>query len=97
MLQPENILLASKKDPTRLKLCDFGMSHRLKGMDCLKTICGSPGYMAPEIVKEVSGSFVESIETSSLSSRSSLKGRKEFMSLLQRFFRDGQLIFFFSF
>jgi hypothetical protein len=53
--------------------------------------------MAPEIVKEVSGSFVESIETSSLSSRSSLKGRKEFMSLLQRFFRDGQLIFFFSF
>lgn len=51
--QPENILLANKADATRVKLCDFGMSHRILGMESLQTICGSPGYMAPEIVKEV--------------------------------------------
>ena len=47
-LKPENILLV---EDGNVKLADFGMSHRLLGLEPLHTVCGSPGYMAPEIVK----------------------------------------------
>lgn len=52
--QPENILLSTTENATNVKLCDFGMSHRIFGLESLRTVCGSPGYMAPEIVKQVS-------------------------------------------
>ena len=46
-IKPENILI---KDNT-IKICDFGMSKTYGKYDLLSTFCGSPLYMAPEIIK----------------------------------------------
>jgi serine/threonine protein kinase len=45
----ENILVAGVTDDTKIKLGDFGCSHRITGPYCLKTLCGSPQYVAPEV------------------------------------------------
>lgn len=45
----ENILVADVMDDTKIKLGDFGCSHRITGPKCLKTLCGSPQYVAPEV------------------------------------------------
>ena len=47
-LKPENILI---KDFTMSKICDFGLSKILdNNKQYMKTICGTPLYMAPEII-----------------------------------------------
>ena len=46
-IKPENIML-SKSD--ELKLIDFGLSKRQQGNKKLKTIAGTPYYMAPEVL-----------------------------------------------
>ncbi|CUA68720.1 CAMK family protein kinase [Rhizoctonia solani] len=46
-LKPDNIMLV-KTHPIRLKLIDMGLA--MFG-DCLKTICGTPRYMAPEVLQ----------------------------------------------
>lgn len=50
-LKPENLLLTSAHDDADLKMIDFGFARRTSGMT-LKTMCGSPGYIAPEILKK---------------------------------------------
>ena len=53
-LKPENLLLQSHVDDTKLKLADFGFAKKTDGTDeCLRTQCGTPGYVAPEIIKGV--------------------------------------------
>ncbi|XP_050785496.1 phosphorylase b kinase gamma catalytic chain, skeletal muscle/heart isoform [Gopherus flavomarginatus] len=47
-LKPENILL---DDNMNIKLTDFGFSCQLNGDEKLKEICGTPGYLAPEILE----------------------------------------------
>lgn len=48
-LKPENILI---KD-TSLKIADFGFAKNLEnGSSILKTLVGTPAYMAPQILKE---------------------------------------------
>jgi serine/threonine protein kinase len=52
-LKPENILLASKTDDTSLKIADLGFAKILKGKNqMLSTPCGTPGYVAPEVICE---------------------------------------------
>ena len=48
--KPENILLTN--DNTILKIIDFGLSNIYEGNQLLKTACGSPCYVCPEMVKE---------------------------------------------
>ena len=48
--KPENILLIN--DNQILKIIDFGLSHTYKTGELLKTGCGSPCYVPPEMVKE---------------------------------------------
>ena len=47
-LKPENILMTRPGWPAQLKLCDFGLSTRVREGDELDDYLGSPGYMAPE-------------------------------------------------
>lgn len=46
-LKPSNILLDQNLN---IKLCDFGWATEYKG-GFRKTICGTPAYMSPELVK----------------------------------------------
>ncbi|KAI8446862.1 kinase-like domain-containing protein [Phakopsora pachyrhizi] len=48
-LKPENILMSSGKNP-QAKIADFGLAKQLKDNSCFKTHCGTPAYVAPEVV-----------------------------------------------
>jgi serine/threonine protein kinase len=50
-LKPENILLASKDDDAPIKVADFGLARMVSGKDMMKTACGTPGYVAPEVLQ----------------------------------------------
>jgi len=49
-VKPENLLLKSKDDDTSIKLADFGFATPCANRD-LNQVCGTPDYVAPEIVK----------------------------------------------
>ncbi|KAL2739524.1 ovarian-specific serine/threonine-protein kinase Lok-like [Vespula maculifrons] len=49
-LKPENILLASNADITLAKVSDFGLSKLVDAQTMMKTFCGTPMYVAPEIL-----------------------------------------------
>lgn len=51
-LKPENILLSTRDDDYSLKVADFGFARQVaySNNNLLKTSCGSPGYVAPEIL-----------------------------------------------
>lgn len=49
-MQPENILLATESNETLIKVTDFGLSRFVGETSLMKTLCGTPTYLAPEIV-----------------------------------------------
>ncbi|DAZ96083.1 TPA: hypothetical protein N0F65_005861 [Lagenidium giganteum] len=51
-LKPENLLLTSKDDDASIKLADFGFAKKIEfDGEGLVTACGTPGYVAPEILE----------------------------------------------
>jgi serine/threonine protein kinase len=52
-LKPENLLLRSKEDDSAVKIADFGFAKRVERPNSLKTQCGTPGYVAPEILEGI--------------------------------------------
>lgn len=59
-IKPENLLLTNydlcsdRADLVRLKLGDFGLAVELRSeLDKLFTVCGTPTYVAPEILAEI--------------------------------------------
>eukprot|EP01120_Amphizonella_sp_Union-15-10_P015634 TRINITY_DN807_c0_g4_i1.p1 TRINITY_DN807_c0_g4~~TRINITY_DN807_c0_g4_i1.p1 ORF type:complete len:439 (-),score=89.98 TRINITY_DN807_c0_g4_i1:106-1422(-) len=48
-LKPEN-LLCSGKDNSEIKITDFGLSKSFSGEVTLQTACGTPDYVAPEVL-----------------------------------------------
>lgn len=51
-LKPENILFDSRSTEAQVKITDFGLSKIWdKSQGPLKTMCGSPGYVAPEVLE----------------------------------------------
>jgi serine/threonine protein kinase len=42
--------IQTDKDDANLKLADFGLAKKLKSPDSLRTQCGTPAYVAPEIL-----------------------------------------------
>ncbi|XP_066593800.1 ovarian-specific serine/threonine-protein kinase Lok isoform X2 [Prorops nasuta] len=50
-LKPENILLADNAEVTLIKISDFGLSKLVDAETMMKTFCGTPLYVAPEILK----------------------------------------------
>ncbi|KAJ4715250.1 protein kinase family protein [Melia azedarach] len=50
-LKPENILLSGVDDEAVLKIADFGLSSILHPGKYAEKVCGSPLYMAPEVLQ----------------------------------------------
>ncbi|KAK9075900.1 hypothetical protein SSX86_004230 [Deinandra increscens subsp. villosa] len=50
-LKPQNLLLSTNDDNSTLKIADFGFARSLHPRDVAETLCGSPLYMAPEIMQ----------------------------------------------
>jgi len=51
-LKPENLVLISDED-SRLfvKICDFGFAKRCAQLNSCRTLCGTSGFLAPEILE----------------------------------------------
>lgn len=49
-LKPDNILLDSNDDDTLVKISDFGLSKLIQNNSVLRTLCGTPLYVAPEVL-----------------------------------------------
>lgn len=97
-LKPENILLESEdKDNLNIKLSDFGFATYYKADQGENLQCGSPLYMAPEIIK--SEDYNERVDIWStgviayilLSGRPPFGGRKK--DEIYRSIKEGQLSF----
>ncbi|KAJ0974464.1 hypothetical protein J5N97_016429 [Dioscorea zingiberensis] len=50
-LKPQNLLLSSNGETPVLKIGDFGFARYLMPQGLADTLCGSPLYMAPEIIQ----------------------------------------------
>lgn len=66
-LKPENILLASHSDITLAKVSDFGLSKLVDAQTMMKTFCGTPIYVAPEVIStDGRGSYTSQVDIWSL-------------------------------
>ncbi|KAI0646002.1 Pkinase-domain-containing protein [Trametes meyenii] len=50
-LKPENVLLTDDQPPV-VKVADFGLAKVIDSMTMLRTMCGTPVYLAPEVVNQ---------------------------------------------
>lgn len=52
-LKPENLIYLTPEDGSTLKITDFGLAkYRSSKADTgMTTACGTPGYVAPEVLK----------------------------------------------
>ncbi|KAI8972182.1 Pkinase-domain-containing protein [Trametes punicea] len=50
-LKPENVLLTDDQPPI-VKVADFGLAKVIDSMTMLRTMCGTPVYLAPEVVNQ---------------------------------------------
>ena len=50
-LKPQNLLLSDNTPQAVLKIADFGFARHLQQQELADTLCGSPLYMAPEILQ----------------------------------------------
>jgi len=52
-VKPENLLICEHEDGTKsLKLGDFGLAVQIEDGEKLYSVCGTPTYVAPEILAE---------------------------------------------
>jgi calcium/calmodulin-dependent protein kinase I len=49
-LKPENLLYVSDSPAADIKITDFGLAKIMRDDDMLKTACGTPSYVAPEVL-----------------------------------------------
>eukprot|EP00566_Odontella_aurita_P010351 CAMPEP_0113540584 /NCGR_PEP_ID=MMETSP0015_2-20120614/8561_1 /TAXON_ID=2838 /ORGANISM="Odontella" /LENGTH=428 /DNA_ID=CAMNT_0000440403 /DNA_START=55 /DNA_END=1341 /DNA_ORIENTATION=- /assembly_acc=CAM_ASM_000160 len=52
-LKPENLLLVSEDNDAEVKIADFGFAKKVLAPKTLTTQCGTPGYVAPEILEGI--------------------------------------------
>jgi len=52
-LKPENLLLRSEDNDSEIKIADFGFAKKVLTPNSLTTQCGTPGYVAPEILEGI--------------------------------------------
>lgn len=66
-LKPDNILLASSEPETLIKISDFGLSKLVQNDSVLRTLCGTPLYVAPEVLlTNGRGEYTEKVDIWSL-------------------------------
>jgi len=66
-LKPENILLSSDQNETLIKVTDFGLSKFFDATTMMKTFCGTPNYLAPEVlVTKGEGKYTNKVDNWSL-------------------------------
>ena len=52
-LKPENLILVYKNDNANIKIADFGLACKLSDAnEKLNLRCGTPGYVAPELLRD---------------------------------------------
>jgi len=51
-LKPENVIFRNETNPHEVVLVDFGFSTKTKDYKDLFTRCGTPGYVAPEVLND---------------------------------------------
>jgi calcium/calmodulin-dependent protein kinase I len=49
-IKPENLLMSSKSDDADVKIADFGLSIHLPNGQLCQHACGTPNYIAPEMI-----------------------------------------------
>lgn len=49
-IKPENVLMVEKDDDHSIKIADFGFAKRVPRLECLRTLCGTAQYVAPEVL-----------------------------------------------
>lgn len=65
-LKPENILLQSPRCDSTLKIADFGLARKVHTPNSLRTLCGTPAYVAPEVLDEELGGYDVAVDMWSL-------------------------------
>jgi len=64
-LKPENLLCSGEAEggykPFRVVIADFGLSKVFNGGEALETSCGTPDYVAPEVIT-AEGSYDKSVD-----------------------------------
>ncbi len=79
-IKMENILLCNNVSNSEIKLCDFGLACHVGRINAFR-YCGTPGYVAPEILKsEHYGTSIDMFSTgvilfSLLSGRACFQGK----------------------
>ncbi|KAI8638749.1 kinase-like domain-containing protein [Parasitella parasitica] len=51
-MKPENLLFKTGESDADLVICDFGIAKVNPQASALETVCGSPGYVAPEVLAQ---------------------------------------------
>ena len=59
-LKPENLLYSTMEPGALLKVSDFGLARFISTDEVMMTQCGTPGYVAPEII--TGGGYTEAID-----------------------------------
>ena len=49
-MKPDNILLENENEEVLLKISDFGLSKFVNQDSVMRTLCGTPLYVAPEVL-----------------------------------------------
>jgi calcium/calmodulin-dependent protein kinase I len=50
-LKPENLLYTDATDAAEIKVADFGLAKMIQESGFMSTACGTPGYVAPEVLE----------------------------------------------
>ena len=61
-LKLENLLLATPNDIHRVKIADFGLAKKA-AESAMATICGTPQYVAPEVIQVSTESTEQAVRT----------------------------------
>uniref|UniRef100_A0A8D3DQV2 non-specific serine/threonine protein kinase n=1 Tax=Scophthalmus maximus TaxID=52904 RepID=A0A8D3DQV2_SCOMX len=65
-LKPENVLLSTQDDICLIKVTDFNQSRILEQAVLMRTLCGTPSYLAPEVFTQATGGYSLCVDAWSL-------------------------------